>query len=82
MDEKKFIYANGFRTTMGMLEMQIVFKVDSPIIDESTGEMMGVTTEQVADLRISPTIAKQLCLALQHQVAEYEKSFGQIKLPE
>ena len=82
MDERKVVYTNGFRTTMGMLETQLVFKIESPVIEDASGKVVSIQSQDLVDLRMSPAIAKQLCVALGQQIAEYEKNFGQIKLPE
>lgn len=82
MDERQVTYANAFRSTMGLLETQIVFGLETPLINDETGVVEEVMVESVVDLRINPVIAKQLAMVLTKQVEDYEKQFGKINLPE
>ena len=76
MDERKVLYANRFRVTVGDLETQLLFELESPVVNEETGEIIGVETQSVADIRMNSKLAKQLCNALPEQLNEYEKVFG------
>lgn len=67
------IYANGFRIAMSGYETQICFRCDTPIIDESNGEITGVNQEVVADVRINPMLARELCEKLNEQLDSYDK---------
>ena len=72
------IYANGFRTAMNLSEVQILFRVETPVIDEEKNEITGNNSVNVADIRLSPIIAKDLCAKLQAQIDDYEKHVGTI----
>lgn len=73
MDERKVLYANGFRIAIGVLETQLCFEIETPVIDKETGKLTGVETQEVADIRLNHILAKQLCDVLQEQLEEYEK---------
>ena len=81
MNERKIVYANGFRIAMGAMETQILLRIDTPIIDEQN-QFTKIEMEDVADIRINPSLAKQLYLALQQHIEVYEKNFGTLFVPE
>lgn len=72
------IYANGFRMAVNASEVQLLLRVETPIIDEEKNEITGVDIANVADIRVSPIIAKNFCKKLQAQIDEYEKAYGTI----
>ena len=72
------IYANGFRMAVNASEVQLLLREETPIIDEEKNEITGVEKTNVADIRISPILAKNLCNKLQAQIDEYEKNYGTI----
>lgn len=73
------IYVNGFRIAISQIETQIMFRVDSPVYDENQ-QFVGVSQSNVADIRISPILAKTLSKMLDQNVKEYEKQFGEITI--
>lgn len=82
MNEREIIYANGFRITMGLMEAQIVLKVDTPIISEEQSTINGVETKEVADVRLNPSLAKQLYMALKQHIDIYEQNFSSLNVPD
>ncbi|MBP5385671.1 MAG: DUF3467 domain-containing protein [Lachnospiraceae bacterium] len=73
------IYANGFRVAVSQMETQLMFRVDTPQFDEKD-QMTGIERKDVADIRISPILAKTLRDILVQHVDAYEKQFGEIKM--
>lgn len=76
MNEHGIIYANGFRIALGAFETQLTFRIETPIIDNATGDIIDVAQHEVADIRINPSLAKHLCAILQQQLDEHERQFG------
>lgn len=76
MDERKVIYGNGFQVSSQRLETQIIIKLETPVFDERLEKCVKVNTEEVADIRMHPELAKELYIALKKQIDEYEKTFG------
>lgn len=76
MDEHITAYSNNFRVLIGVTEAQLIFRLETPVIDDSTGSITGVSLQNVADIRLNPIMAKELCLALQQQLKSYESQFG------
>lgn len=72
------IYANGFRMAVNASEVQLLLRVETPIIDEEKNELTCVEKTNVADIRISPILAKDFCKKLQAQIDEYEKTYGEL----
>lgn len=64
------IYANFVAVSNSVYEMRIEFLVESPEQDQRLKE--------VADLRLSPQMAKQLCEILKKSIANYEEKIGVI----
>ena len=77
---EKVFYANGFRVTMGPAEVQMSMHIESPVIDENTNQVIRVEKSEVADVRMSPYVAKLLLNALASSVENYEKEFGELKV--
>lgn len=67
------IYANFVAVSHSAYEMRIEFLVESPEQDQRLKE--------VADLRLSPQMAKQLCEILKKSIANYEEKIGVIPAP-
>lgn len=78
MEETNVIYSNSFRIATGPFEIQLSFRVETPIVNEEDGSIKDVKTCQVADIRLNPAMAKNLSLALQQQVEEFEKQYGKV----
>ncbi|MCM1127708.1 MAG: DUF3467 domain-containing protein [Lachnospiraceae bacterium] len=72
------IYANGFRIAFSQLESQILFKLETPVFDE-TNNIAGATEVDVSDIRLHPALAKELYTKLGEQIDIYETNFGKIK---
>ena len=64
------IYANFVAISNSEYEMRIEFLVESPEQDNSLKE--------VADVRISPQLAKKMCEILKESIARYEEKIGAI----
>ena len=73
------IYANGFRVAVSQIETQLMFRVDTPRFDEKD-QMVAIERKDVADIRISPILAKTLRDILAQHVEAYEKQYGEIKM--
>lgn len=58
------IFTNGFRLTISDAETQLVLRVETPVIDEEKNEICGSNVVDVADVRMSTAMAKQLYLSL------------------
>lgn len=65
------IYANGISVSGSVFESRIQFLKDT--IDDIKNE---VTQEVVADIRLSPQLAKTLAMIIANNMQEYEKQFG------
>ncbi len=65
------IYANGVTINFSIFEGRMEFVVDTP--NYIKNEMLQ---ETVADIRMSPALAKALALYLLDNVQNYEKQFG------
>lgn len=79
MNELVTTYSNSFRIATGPFEVQLTFRIETPVIDEESGAITSVMLQPVADIRLNPSLAKNLSIALQQQVAEYEKQYGSIE---
>lgn len=67
--DKKTIYANGFAlaTNGSYEEVVILFNLATPELSEN-GAVSGVSFENVADLRITRSVAQDLCRALTQEL--------------
>ena len=81
MDVKDVIYTNAFQLTSGAAEIQLILKLETPIINADNNSFLGTECTNLADIRISPFVAKQLSLALSHNIREYENNYGKIPFP-
>lgn len=70
------VYANFVRTHLTFWDIKLQFGQISP------GEKGGARAKEVVRLYMSPMHAKATLELLKRQVAEYEKRFGEIPLPE
>lgn len=66
------VYVNGFSVAMSALETQINLRCDSPIIDKESGAIIGVNLQVVADVRMNPKLARELCEKLSEQLDAYD----------
>jgi|ERR1017187_8960611 hypothetical protein len=72
------IYANDIQVQVSPWDMRFILgEVTDPI---ETAEHV-VTIRQLAELRISPQLAKSLSVILIDQLRKYEENFGQIPGP-
>ncbi len=76
MNENNPIYANVFRIAFSAFEAQLSFGIETPIVDDVAGVITGATQKNIADIRLNPALAKQLCLSLKQQIDDYENQFG------
>lgn len=67
------IYSNGFRVSTSLFETQILFRIDSPQFDENDN-FTGCEREDVADIRLSPELARKLRDSLTENLNSYEES--------
>lgn len=81
MDTNSPIYSNSFRITSGALETQLLFKLESPVINEANNSVDGSTEVNVADIRLNSVMAKELYLRLKEQIETYEQKYGVINCP-
>lgn len=67
--DKKTIYANGFAlaTNGAYEEVVILFNLATPHFSED-GAVSGVSFEEVADLRITRSVAQDLCRVLTREL--------------
>lgn len=73
------LYANGFRIAVSAMEAQLTFRIDTPVFDPANNQLARVDSTELADIRMSPVLAKQLSILLAQNVEAYEKQFGTIK---
>ena len=71
------IYANGFRVSIGGLETQLMFKLESPVVDENDN-ISGISLKDVADIRINIALAKQLSEILKNAIDDYENQNNEV----
>ncbi len=77
--ENNIIYANGFQLSISTFEALLIFKVDSPVFDENHN-IIDTVRENVADIRISPALAKVITGILAENIRQYEEQYGEINL--
>ncbi len=73
----KVKYTNGFSLSTAIGETRLLFLMSTPAIDGKERELL----ENVADIRMNITLAKQLRDALCDSISNYEKAYGEIVLP-
>lgn len=68
--EKKTFYSNGFAiaTNDDYEEVVILFNLATPQFSEK-GTVAGVSVEQVTDVRLTRSVARNLCAALTQELA-------------
>jgi hypothetical protein len=71
------IYANDIQVQVSPWDMRFIL---GELTDVGTAEHV-VTIKQLAELRISPQLAKSLSVILIDQLRKYEDNFGQIPEP-
>lgn len=71
----KEVYANSLTVSNTFFDFSLLFKKDN-IYETVEGQKKD--SEEVAFVRMSPQMAKALCVLLSNNVAEYEKQFGTI----
>ena len=74
---ENLIYANGYRVTITDKETQLLLRVESPIVDEEKNEISGTTVVNVADVRMSTGIAKELYLSLKGHFECFNEGTGE-----
>lgn len=82
MDANNTIYSNAFRIAINSLETQILFKLETPVINEAENTITGSTQINIADIRLHPKMAKELYIKLKEQIDFYEENYGKINLPD
>ena len=70
------VYANGVNINFSIFEARLEFLRDTP-----DAIAKQIYQETMADIRMSPQLAKATALFLLQQVNSYEKQFGEISLP-
>lgn len=78
--EIKAKYTNGFSLSTTLGETRLLFLLSTPKIDEKDGSE-SATFKDVADMRMNVVLAKQLSIALQDSIRNYEKAYGEVVLP-
>ena len=69
------VYANGITINFSIFEARLEFLKDTPNVVKKE-----ITQETVADIRMSPQLAKTVATFLLQNVANYEKQFGTLPL--
>lgn len=69
------VYANGITINLSIFEARLEFLKDTPNVVKKE-----VTQETVADIRMSPQLAKTVATYLLQNVVNYEKQFGTLPL--
>ena len=73
------IYTNSFSIVMGHLDAVLTFKLETPILNEDNYQLERVERTKIADIRMNPALAKELCIKLKEQIDMYEKMNGEIR---
>lgn len=68
------IFTNAFRAVTTSSEVQILFRLATPNINEENNTIGEPFIEDIADIRISPEIAKSLCETILSQINQQEES--------
>ena len=67
------IFANGIGIRLSIFEGRLEFIRETPGADDNE-----IIQETVADIRVSPQLAKTISLFLQDHISKYEKQFGDL----
>jgi hypothetical protein len=77
--DHRFIYTNAFRIKISDNDIAITVSNQHAFGDEDIGQL---TYSDEATLMMTPRSLKVLSIVLQNTIADFEKNFGEIKLPE
>ena len=69
------IYSNDVQVQTSPWDLRLIF---SELSDQPTPE--SITVNQLAELRVSPQLAKKLTMVMIQLLTEYEEEFGKIPL--
>lgn len=74
------LYANGLFIATGLNDARLIFKMDTPELDEKCENIIGEKSEEVANICVPLPVLKLIAKSVNNAVEAYEERYGEITI--